>query len=665
MAKRFDSSRGGRGVGMDARFPHSPAETAKVELVLFGVLSPDEIRQMSVAEIHYADTMENGKLKTGGLSDPHMGTMGTVDRKIQCQTCMAGMAECPGHFGHIELAKPMFHIGFIKTVLTIMRCVRFNFSKILADEDNTQFKQALKIRNPKDRLRRIYDACKSKEFCARGDDLCIQEHEGADEPVKKRGVCGAQQPNITVDGMKMAVEFRARKKKSDYKEQVPEPVGRKQSLSAERVRIEEGELLSGTLCKKTLGTGAGSLIHVICIGIGDVIADAATMENINQTISKAKSDVKELIKQARDKQLEAEPGRTMMESFENKVNQVLNKARDDAGSSAQKSLSESNNLKAMVTAGSKGSFINISQMIACVGQQNVEGKRIPFGFSDRTLPHFTKDDYGPESRGFVENSYLQGLTPQEFFFHAIGGREGLIDTVVKTSETGYIQRRLVKAMEDIMVKYDGTRLIWNAQKIFKIDTRACSDMHPMEIVEAIDKLQERLKVVPGDDVVSIEAQKNATLFFNIQLRATFASKRVLNEYRLTREAFEWIIEEIVSRFSQSLVAPGEMIGCVATQSIGEPATQMTLNSFHYAGVSAKNVTLGVPRLREIINVAKNIKTPSLSVYLKPEVNKNKELAKSVQCALEYTTLRNVTHATEVWYDPDPTRTIIEEDVEFV
>ncbi|MBA0653394.1 hypothetical protein Goklo_020575, partial [Gossypium klotzschianum] len=252
-----------------------------------------------------------------------------------------------------------------------------------------------------------------------------------------------------------------------------------------QVRIEKGEVLSGTLCKKTLGTSSGSLIHVIweevgpdaarkflghtqwlvnywllqnafSIGIGDTIADASTMEKINETISKAKDDVKQLIVKAQNKDLEPEPGRTMMESFENKVNQVLNKARDDAGNSAQKSLSESNNLKAMVTAGSKGSFINISQMTACVGQQNVEGKRIPFGFIDRTLPHFTKDDYGPESRGFVENSYLRGLTPQEFFFHAMGGREGLIDTAVKTSETGYIQRRLVKAMEDIMVKYDGT-----------------------------------------------------------------------------------------------------------------------------------------------------------------------------------------------------------------
>ena len=116
---------------------------------------------------------------------------------------------------------------------------------------------------------------------------------------------------------------------------------------------------------------------------------------------------------------------------------------------------------------------------------------------------------------------------------------------------------------------------------------------------------------------------------------------------------------------QSLVTPGEMIGCVAAQSIGEPATQMTLNTFHYAGVRAQNVTLGVPRLREIINVAKKIKTPSLSVFLHPEISKTKERAKNVQCILEYTCLRSVTHATEVWYDPDPMSTIIDEDVDFV
>jgi len=110
----------------------------------------------------------------------------------------------------------------------------------------------------------------------------------------------------------------------------------------------------------------------------------------------------------------------------------------------------------MVVNGATGSSINISQVIACVGQQNVEGKRIPFGFKHRTLPYFIKDDYGPEAKGFVENSYLHGLTPAKFYFHAMGDREGLIDTAVKTAETGYIQRRLITSMESIMIKYDGT-----------------------------------------------------------------------------------------------------------------------------------------------------------------------------------------------------------------
>jgi len=166
--------------------------------------------------------------------------------------------------------------------------------------------------------------------------------------------------------------------------------------------------------------------------------------------------VQKIIKEAQSGSLKCQPGKNLLESFEATVNQTLNKARDQAGNLALDDLEVTNKLKNMVSAGSKGSNLNISQIMACVGQQNVEGKRIPFGFLKRSLPHFSKDDYGPESRGFVQNSYLLGLTPQEFYFHAMGGREGLIDTAVKTSETGYIQRRLIKALEDVMVKYDGT-----------------------------------------------------------------------------------------------------------------------------------------------------------------------------------------------------------------
>ena len=255
-----------------------------------------------------------------------------------------------------------------------------------------------------------------------------------------------------------------------------------------QVTIQFGELLEGTIDKKSVGSGMGGIIHTswldtghedtarfmnqvqqlinywvlqcsFSIGACDAVANVDTMQQIESTINKAKLQVLDLVRQGqrgKDGDLEIQPGRTMIESFEQLVNKVLNTARDHAGKSAQSSLDESNSVKAMVTAGSKGSFINISQIIACVGQQNVEGKRIPYGFKKRTLPHFSKDDLGPESRGFVENSYLRGLTPQEFFFHAMGGREGLIDTACKTAETGYIQRRLVKAMETVMARYDGT-----------------------------------------------------------------------------------------------------------------------------------------------------------------------------------------------------------------
>ncbi|KVH98536.1 Aspartate decarboxylase-like domain-containing protein [Cynara cardunculus var. scolymus] len=217
---------------MDIRFPYSPAEVAKVRLVQFGILSPDEIRQMSVVHIEHGETTERGKPKVAGLSDPRLGT---IDRKMKCETCMANMAECPGHFGHLELAKPMFHIGFMKTVLSIMRCVCFNCSKILADEEDHKFKQAQKIRNPKNRLKKILDACKSKSKCEGGDEIDSQNQD-TDEPVKKsRGGCGAQQPKITIEGMKMVAEYKLQKKKSDDSEQLPEPAERKQQLSAERV----------------------------------------------------------------------------------------------------------------------------------------------------------------------------------------------------------------------------------------------------------------------------------------------------------------------------------------------------------------------------------------------------------------------------------------------
>jgi len=190
------------------------------------------------------------------------------------------------------------------------------------------------------------------------------------------------------------------------------------------------------------------------------------------------------------------------------------------------------------------------------------------------------------------------------------------------------------------------------------------------LISQVRELLTKLVVVKGQDRLSLEAQYNATYNFFSLLRSQLASKRVLSEHRLTPQAFDWLVGEIENRFLQHRVQPGEMVGALAAQSIGEPATQMTLNTFHYAGVSAKNVTLGVPRLKEIINVSKQPKTPSLTVFLKPEFGNDSEAAKEVQSILEHTTLGSVTQRTEIWYDPiQPLEaeraTCVDEDEEFV
>ena len=571
-----------------------------------------------------------------------------------------------------------------------------------------------------------------------------------------------------------------------------------------KILIKAGELLSGMVCKRTVGSSSGSLIHIIwlehgpeaarnffggvqkvvnfwllhhcfTVGCADIIANESTMREVEITLSKSKAEVQKLVLMAQRGKLETQPGKSLVQSFEAKVNQKLNSAREEAGKLAADSLDDKNNIIAMVNAGSKGSPINIAQIIACVGQQNVEGKRIPAGFRFRTLPHFTKDDFGPESRGFVENSYLAGLTPQEFFFHAMGGREGIIDTACKTSETGYIQRRLIKSMESCRVSYDGTvrnemneivQFMYgedgmaaefiedqdidlvkvssgSIEKMFKHDynsptygsgwlrdeaivdavktdldrqgvldaelkkimdlkhvlcTRVYPDgearqhipvnigricenaklRHPSEtdpeiyspdeIAVLVEELIDSLRTVRGlaeDDDLGWEAQRNSTLVLSAHLRAGLNSRKLLEQDGLGKRGIDWVLGEVRQRFEKSLSQPGEMVGTIAAQSIGEPATQMTLNTFHFAGVGSKNVTLGVPRLREIINVAKNVKTPSTTVYLEKDIARSDASAKEIQSELEHTTLESITLLSQVLYDAMPTSSVIPEDRQWV
>lgn len=573
-------------------------------------------------------------------------------------------------------------------------------------------------------------------------------------------------------------------------------------IADKSLMILGGQLIFGQITKKVVGATAGGVIHIIfnelspmdavaffnacqrivcywllhhgfSMGVGDAIPDPATSEKIAECIAKSKKDVEDIILTATQDKLEPLPGMTIRGTFESKVQKFLNEGREGGGTAAQNSLKHFNNVVNTVISGSKGSTVNISQMVSLVGQQAVEGQRIPFGFKYRTLPHFTKDDYSPESRGFVENSYLRGLTPSEFFFHAMAGREGLIDTAVKTAETGYIQRRLVKALEDVMVKYDGTvrnsmgdivefiygedgldgahiekqkldiitsseakfektfkldvvssgkppiptsqlevaaeiqgdvevqqyldeefetikadreylrtiiddddsqqfqlplniqRMIESAQARFGIKPQQDrSNLQPIETITKVRELLDRLVVIRGEDQISKEAQASATYLFKSHLRSRLAFKRLVVEYRLNKKALDYVLGELEERFLKAAVAPGEMVGVLAAQSIGEPATQMTLNTFHFAGVSSKNVTLGVPRLKEILNIAANIKTPSMLVR-QEDASGDQQAAKRLRSRIELTTLRSLTHAVELYYDPQVKETLIEADEDMV
>jgi DNA-directed RNA polymerase beta' subunit/intein/homing endonuclease len=227
------------------------------------------------------------------------------------------------------------------------------------------------------------------------------------------------------------------------------------------IEIRNGRMLRGQIDKSVLGGGGVGLIQRVCndfgniaasdfidglqniiteymkshaysVGISDLIANKTTNTQIVDVITKKKTEVKNLIDQVHLGIFENKTGKSNEAEFEAKVSNILNSATNDAGKIGINSLNSTNRFVGLVLSGSKGSDLNISQMISCLGQQAIEGKRISYGFDSRTLPHFNKFDDGPLARGFIESSFISGLSPEELFFHAMGGRIGLIDTAVKS-----------------------------------------------------------------------------------------------------------------------------------------------------------------------------------------------------------------------------------------
>ena len=559
------------------------------------------------------------------------------------------------------------------------------------------------------------------------------------------------------------------------------------------IEIINGKYVRGQMDKGILGSGTKGLIHRVCndygnmasaefvddiqnivteymkqsafsVGISDLITDDKTNQKIISIISDKKTDVKNLIDQVQIGIFENNSGKSNEEEFETKINNILSKAQSEAGREALKNLDKDNRFVIMFNAGSKGTEINIQQMTACLGQQNVDGKRIPYGFEHRTLPHYHKYDDSPAARGFVESSYINGLSPQELFFHAMGGRIGLIDTAVKTSTTGYIQRRLIKGLEDLMVNYDMTirtnksKIVqfsygddnidtikvenqelhivdMSVQEIYghynvpeeKSKTKSLTGMFTKSTYTRYKKQEEQLKQkcqfytdymiekrdiviknifgyksdkvvrVPvafsyiiqntiGQQNINVNSLVDITMLEAFEMiEGTFAKlqqihyapptelfkvlyyyylspKDLLMNKRFNQKALEILLATIVLDYKRAIVAPGEMVGMIAAQSIGEPTTQMTLNTFHFAGVASKsNVTRGVPRIEEILSLSASLKNPSLTVYLKPEDQTDKDKANTIQYMLEHTKLEEVVKSVEICFDPDDMNTLINED----
>lgn len=323
-----------------------------------------------------------------------------------------------------------------------------------------------------------------------------------------------------------------------------------------------------------------------------------------------------------------------------------------------------NNMQSMALSGAKGSNVNVSQIMCMLGQQALEGRRVPVMISGKTLPSFKPFESAPRAGGYIGQRFFSGIKPQEYYFHCMAGREGLIDTAVKTSRSGYLQRCLIKQLESVNSTYDNTvrdsdgtiiQFLYGGDSIdvtkeshlqeFEFCVNNYESLlqkhQPRSSVENIDteeaigyakKVRKSLKK-HGDigrydpalsrynpakylGSVSEEFQDKLETFIDTH-KHLFPSKKDRTKSGMTEKKFRSLMQ---LKYMQSVVNPGEALGIIASQSIGEPSTQMTLNTFHFAGHGAANVTLGIPRMREIIMTASaHIKTPQMTLPLRPDI----------------------------------------------
>jgi len=585
--------------------------------------------------------------------------------------------------------------------------------------------------------------------------------------------------------------------------------GNKTGLFAVLFREHSAEVSAQAMQRLAKVTARFLADYGFSIGINDVQPTAALSSAKGTLLGNGYEACRERIADFTAGRLTPSPGCTAEQTLESEINGMLSKIRDDAGEICKRELHSLNAPLTMATCGSKGSFINISQMIACVGQQSLGGRRMPNGFIHRSLPHFPRHSREAPDKGFVANSFYTGLTPTEFFFHTMGGREGLVDTAVKTAETGYMARRLMKALEDLTVLYDLSvrnsaheivqfrygddgldpasmeekdgrpvnfaRTLLHQRALFLTRTTARRATSPVLTVsqlfaqlevfmqsaafkaavkrnianepskfeaelykfvadevapharpdgakeETRDKLEKRERGGAGDQPVKeappvaagkrragarrivedhdeedeaeevkrepkgevkresgegqggLEGQMADESKFEVKAEpgvepgveagveqggrgaAAAASPMPLElepdpepRYLMTRAEFGDFLRKCLDKYQRAQAEPATAVGAVGAQSIGEPGTQMTLKTFHFAGVASMNITQGVPRIKEIINAAKTVSTPIIKAELVDPYDLEK--ARVVKGRIERTFLSGVCSCIEEIFD---------------
>ena len=436
----------------------------------------------------------------------------------------------------------------------------------------------------------------------------------------------------------------------------------------DHVRFYNNELLSGRLEKNIMGSGDraknGYFFHVkkhfgiefaaacmsrfsrltsrylmqrgFSIGIDDVSPNKELSANAKAIVQKGFAQAEELIRTYNAGELPRHTGCTLEETLEKELKRVLSDVRDHCGKQCIDSLPSSNAPLIMAQCGSKGSVVNISQMIVCVGQQIVNERRIDDHFLHRSTPHFAQYSREALARGFVQNSFYSGLKPVEFVFHTMAGREGLVQSSIKTAQTGYLGRRIMKVLEDLTVHYDYTvrnadgcvvQLRYGEDSLdpLKIDPEHTPldfqrewDMNISSMVDKnqpLDQTAQLVSILQG----KIASKKYQMLSRNyVRELVAFCHERFCEPsiQNVSTDAFLRFLESATTRYMSMMCDPGTPCGVITAQSLSEPTTQMTLRTFHFAGVSGMSVTQGVPRIEEIMDARRSISTPFVTIYLK-------------------------------------------------